>query len=779
MAVLGTAIVVIVFVLWWTRPWRGGMRRLAKRRARVQDWGAPLGEPPAGAEEEAVTLRGRLEADGPILHLAGPEAAIATLHGSPTGAGHLAAEGLRLRLGEAVIPIEGRVEVLVGAHEEHPKSVPEKTEYRFAESKLGKVERLEDPPKRAQLRRIPRDAEVIVRGHLERRATDGSQYREGAHGWALVTGKHGEPIELAAVTPKAVRVPAGDWALRALGLGFLVFVLVPLGLEHGGEALADHGNEVLRDCDGSGHSWLAAADWAGRIEGAFPGFGDAGLDQRRDAVGLAVNGVRVCDMDESPAGWVDTLIPVARERLPALEGHEYFDSTRNRLEETLHEAGLDRAIVELQADLPRGGEVTERVRAHLYLGDLEGALATWAEPGAEMAKVSEGVLQKGPLLCAAGRTEEALPAFDALLEAMAEHESDLWRRSALFRDGLCALRAGDVARAERRAVELGEQDYATIEIELLRARVAAERGELLEWTDRELQEPAALLVAVALAEAERWEELLAWMEDSRLDHPLGSRIRQTRSALYNEIFFPELNTEQLSALAAALEGAAAELATVAPEPEGEAEALPGIAGPMNRALEARERSEMALHRAGELHHYLALLYGRRWDPRAEAELDEAERLLGAEAVAPLKEALAFFHGDWERSRELDDQTMRNLSRIYLGEEPDRGFQVEVRQGHPLGLTLLHPNHWEAEHAIAALYRDEDLSDELRWRRMRAQTLRGSWAVLFYRLTHVIVHGENLGFDVSGQRAQLEGLRALFESQPDPHLLVGAHSDAEL
>lgn len=774
---LGTAIVVTLFTLWLIRPWRRSMRQLAARQSRVADWGPPLSEPPAGVEAEAVTLRGQLESDAPVAHLEGPDSAAVTLHGSRTGEGHLASEGLRLRMGEVVIPIEGRVRVLVGALEEHPRSVPEKTEYRFAESKLEVRETEEKPPKRAQLRRIPSGTEVIVHGHLERRAADGGQYREGAHGWALVTGKHGEPIVLAGAAPQAVRFPTRDWIFRALGLGLLVFVLVPLGLEHGGEALAEQGNDRLRDCRVDGHSWLAAADWAARIEGAFPGFGDAALDRRRDALSSTVNGIRVCDIgEEAPAGWVDPLIPLARERLPALQEHEYFDSLRNRLEETLHGAGRDHAIVELQADLPKGGEVTERVRARLYLGDLEGALATWEEPDATMSELASAVLQKGTILCAAGRRSEALEAFDAHLEAMTDHENAHWQRNALFRDGLCSLRSGDVERADRRATELAAFDHAREEVELLQARVAAERGELTAWTDRDLSEPASLLVAVALAEAGRWDQLLPFLERSPLDHRLeGSRVREADAGIYNQVFHPELNTAQLTTLAEALEVAAPELRAPDDEP---AEPSEGIAGPMGRALQASATAEAALERAGQLHRYLAILYGRRWDPRADHELDEAERLLGADEVTPLREALAFFHGDWERTRDAESSDIRNLSRIYLGEDPEADFVVSGN-GRELGLDMLSPAYWEAEHGIAALHRNEWLSDEARWQRLREQALEADWATIFYRITQVIVHGENLGFDVSDQRAQLEALQALMNGQPDPHLLVGPAGDAEL
>jgi tetratricopeptide (TPR) repeat protein len=788
--VLGNALVVALFALWLIRPWRRAMRDLATRRTGAADWGTALSEPPAGAEAEAVTLRGTLEADGPVALLEGPETAAITLHGSPTGDGHLIGDGLRLRMGEVVIPIEGRVEVLVGALEEHPRSVREKTEYRFAESKLMAKETEEKPPKRAQLRRIPSGSEVIVHGHLERRATGGSQYREGANGWALVTGKHGEPTVLAAAAPKAVRFPGQDWLLRTLGLGLLVFVLLPLGLEHGGEWLADEGNDVLRDCDPAGHRWLTAADWVARVEGAFPAFGEAALDQRRDAAGLAVNGIRVCGIgeEEAPAGWIDPLVPLARERLPALQEHEYFDGLRSRLEETLHEAGRDRSIVELQRDLPKGGDITERVRAHLYLGDLDGALATWEEPGAELSVTADAVLQKGAILCLAGRAEEALEAFDEHLDAMSDHESDLWRQRVVFRDGLCALRAGNVERAERRAVELSGLQYAADETDLLQARVAAERGELTEWSDRELREPASLLVAVALAEAQEWDRLLAFLERSPLDYRFGATpIDRMTAGIYNEIFFPELNTGQLERLAETLEVAAPALAT--PDEESETERSEGIAEPMGRALQNRATREAALRRAGEIHRYLAVLYGRRWDPRADGELDEAERLLGADAVASLRDALAFFHGDWERSREARSRDIRNLSRLYRGEEVESDFSLEVREGRTLGLALLHPSRFEAEHAIAALYRYEPPHDVWSsenplpwvraWHRIRVQELRGTWATIFYRLTHVVVHGEQLGFDVNEERAQLRALRALFDEQPDPYLLVGPDGSAEL
>ena len=73
-----------------------------------------------------------------------------------------------------------------------------------------------------------------------------------------------EAIEIAAESPRRVRFPMRDWLLRALGVGILVFGLLPFGLHHGGEQLAEVGNDTLRDCDAGGHSWLRAAEWVAR-----------------------------------------------------------------------------------------------------------------------------------------------------------------------------------------------------------------------------------------------------------------------------------------------------------------------------------------------------------------------------------------------------------------------------------------------------------------------------------------------------------------------------------
>ncbi len=296
-----------------------------------------------------------------------------------------------------------------------------------------------------------------------------------------------------------------------------------------------------------------------------------------------------------------------------------------------------------------------------------------------------------------------------------------------------------------------------------------------------MREAAALQAAVALAEAEEWDRLLEWIERSPLGHRLGGgRIDGASAGIYNEIFYPTLNTAQLETLAERLEAAAPRLAAGEAGPSSEVgpDRPTAIAGPMGRAIQRRASSEAALRRAGQLHRYLAVLYGRRWDPRADAELDDAERLLGAEAVTPLREALAFFHGHWERSRDAKNPEIRNLSLIYLGAEPEPDFSLDgdVRD---LGLELLHPSSFEAEHGIAALYRDQWLSNEMRWQRIRMQKLQGSVSSILYRMTHVIVHGANLGFDVSAHRAQLDALGELMESQPDPHLLVGPSGMAEL
>ncbi|MBO6940376.1 MAG: hypothetical protein JJ863_35710 [Deltaproteobacteria bacterium] len=787
---IGTAVVVLLFVALLARPWVRAMRDLHRRRGEARGWGKASNEPPTGTEGEALVLRGRLEADGPIAHMRGPDAIAATLFGSPSGDGHLQAEGLRLRMGDVAIPIEGRVEVRVGADEEHPRSVPEKVEYHFAQSKTGTVPKDgEKPPKRAQLRRIASGDPVVVRGHVERRASEGGQYREGAHDWILVTGKHGEPIEVAAESPASVSFPRSNWVLRALGVGFLVFVLLPLGLEHGGEKVADRGNDTLRDCDPSGHSWLRAAEWMARAESAFPGFGDAGLKRRARSLGGAVNGVRVCRMNQLvPVEWVEPLIDWAERTLPAITESEYYDSDRNELESTLHEAGLDRAIVALQEKLPRGGEVTERVRAHLYLGDLEGAVETWREPGAYARLIGDASLQKGVVLCMAGHHSQAMAAFEEQLDD--PNLVDYRRKDVLFRAGTCAIRADDLETAENMADALTEFEYPNPHQVDLRARIALVRDERIASEAPTLPIPrfaegrlvTSLVAAIQIADGvdstasslQDWHELLLHLKSSQ---DLNYRFRGAHdadSSLFNPIYTPPFHEPALEQLAERiLEGARA---LEEREAAAAADSNPSVV--TDTTSREPPASEQLRQWAGWIHRYRAVLLGRRWDPRAEEALDAAEEILGTREVQSWRESLAFFHGDWESTRDAEDPEIRNLSRIYLGERPEEGFHLDLRNN-DIGLVMLNPSDMEAEHEIAGLYNASRYSNDARWAAMRDQKQTVRVPVLFYRLTHVITHGENLGMDVSAHREQLDRLRAMVGLQPDPYLFMGAEGESDL
>lgn len=197
--------------------------------------------------------------------------------------------------------------------------------------------------------------------------------------------------------------------------------------------------------------------------------------------------------------------------------------------------------------------------------------------------------------------------------------------------------------------------------------------------------------------------------DHRLGLPHG-----TDAALYDATFVPPMHEARLARLAERLlEGAqwfeSVEAAPTDERTDERADEPADAATTEAAALLPPSPSERMRRLAGELHRYRAALLGRRWDPRAADALDAAERLLGEDEVRPLREALAFFHGDWERTKEARDRDRRNLSRIYLGEAPEDGFQVEVSAERDLGLRMLSPNDLRAEHDIASLYLDSDLS----------------------------------------------------------------------
>ena len=334
---LGNAVVILLFVAFVARPWVRAARSAMRRRNEAESWGPPLDAPPPGSEAEPVVLRGRLESDGAIPHLRGPATIAATLQGPAIG--HLKAEGLRLLMSDASLPIEGRIEVLTGALEEHPRSMPKKTAHRFAEESKGGGAGTKGRP---QLRRIAAGTEVVVRGQLERRVASGGQYREGAYAWTLIDGGHGEGITVVAAAPTRVRLPARDWLVRAVVTGGLLLGLVPYLIGDVALELSRVSGRTLRDCEPGGYAWLRGADWAARVQGAFPGFGERATERRARSLGRAINGVVVCrNGHEMGADWTAELVGPARRILPALIGHELFEPTRTELESTLHEAGLD------------------------------------------------------------------------------------------------------------------------------------------------------------------------------------------------------------------------------------------------------------------------------------------------------------------------------------------------------------------------------------------------------------------------------------------------------
>ncbi|MBN1774558.1 MAG: hypothetical protein JXB32_25080, partial [Deltaproteobacteria bacterium] len=142
--------------------------------------------------------------------------------------------------------------------------------------------------------------------------------------------------------------------------------VIPCWLDRAGYRLADQANEQLRQCrDGldaaaSAEARFAALAW-------FPGYGLAAQNGRRALLLKVTNGVAVCSQSGlPPAGFVDGALTFVLDRLPAaVDRSRGGDLLRFEAEEKLHQLGRDREIVALAARLPKGGQVTERVRACL------------------------------------------------------------------------------------------------------------------------------------------------------------------------------------------------------------------------------------------------------------------------------------------------------------------------------------------------------------------------------------------------------------------------------
>ena len=716
---------------WWPVAMVGARRRA--RRA-GDALGQAEGEVPAARAGETVTLVGRIEVEGPCTSFEGEPAAAATVRRRltrryPAEEADVRARTLRLVVDETSVVLEGPVHVVVGSRETDPRRrlhrLPTEVQDRVERAAPSRSAR--ESQSHVWFRHVRAGDRVRVRGRLERTPDGESQrhYRQRSGRWQLTAAPEVRALELVAAQPTPVSQPRSVWTRRALLTGALTLGVLPWTLGLVGDMLQRGSNQTLTRCDPAGFGSYRTADGLYALQAVFPGWRAAALKGRTQGVTSVVNGVRVCAISRAaPPALVNGLVLIARERLADTAGAQGFEHARRELEETLHEHGRDREIVALQEALPRGGDVEPRVRAHLYLGDLEGAANTWREPNAHGAPwTHDRASSKGNVLCMAGDFEAGLEA----LEAETRDDAD-----TRFRIGECAVRAGrlDLAEEMARALVAMEGRNAAA---WLRARVALARGhEARAVAESDANGGAsALPLAMLGATVSRGH----W-------RPLRAALRPFHGVVYDASMHPVVSIARLEAIAA------------------------------RAARQAEEDDDANLRElASTLYSALALRRSRRWDPAAAEAFEHALALTAEpERVNRLRAACAFHHGEWNVPPDVDLSRLRQLGRAFEGDET---IQLQpTNAGNRLSLYALHPNELrDTEQALVELYR-ASMPDTQKLEMLREQKLTADLPAIFFRLGLLAVYGPRFGADASRYTAQMAALRAMVVGQPNPYLLTG-------
>jgi len=532
--------------------------------------------------------------------------------------------------------------------------------------------------------------------------------------------------------------------LALAGIAVITELILPWSFGKLGKRASSRANDELRECDGldaarSARRWFSWQGWA-------PGWADTAMEGKRDLVFQITNGLTVCSFSKPPPeGFVDRtagyLRGLLREVAPDPDGSY---GSRYQVEELLHRFGRDRMTVDLESELPAGGDVSERVRAHLYLGDLSGAAAVWREPKAQVhEEYTPQLLTQGVVLCMAGDYPAAMPAFERRL-ALLEQLPRQWSLPQHVADyAECAIRAGK----PELVAELTKQHPGVAGSAYYHAAVALERGnyDAAEAAiPNDLKGADVLYAALLCGIRARSGDLPGTFEASQtqsLHHEVISLSapNRTRAELYNTIFFPVIDERYLL-----------EAATLLASP-----------GDDPRAAEMRRA-------AAELYALVAARLGRRWDPRAAEMLDRCRKLAPDWPVPDqLDTLLAFFHGDWKRFDQRAGEDFADLRT--LGERlrvaASEGGQGDPKRADELALSGLNPSGTRTFETIETLLRSK-LSPAQKLGTLRVQLLEAPLPSLFFRLTNVVVYGRLLGADVTPFEEQLAALRAMLAAQPN-------------
>jgi len=381
------ALVIGALAAAFLRPRLAARRAAEAARARI---GAPAAMPARPSEGMRVTLAGTLEIEGAACQRFedGADAAAATVAYLPRGAGeawvsglNLRAERLLLRAGDALVTLEGQVEVAAGAREVRrgralgrmPREVQDRVAAGF---KLGPPHFRDQP---ALLRSVGAGDVVRVTGVLRRESLAGEAagYRGAAERWALV--------------------PDGDAAQAAAGAA------APVGL-----VLAFEGAPHL--C-GPGALWYAKHAAGGALIAAalFGLGGEIAFASAESTISDLATGKAASAAAGTSAAEVVAATPFRRaqalaELVDALDLRHDEDAALVERRAALHELGGDcagaaKALVQ-QGAIARGADVAERcgehriaAEAYYVLGDFTRASDAWervAAPRRDPGKAGGG-----------------------------------------------------------------------------------------------------------------------------------------------------------------------------------------------------------------------------------------------------------------------------------------------------------------------------------------------------------------------------------------------------
>lgn len=529
----------------------------------------------------------------------------------------------------------------------------------------------------------------------------------------------------------------GQLVLAVLGVVVLV-AGVPWGLVRIAHARVRTAEDAASGCR-TGRRAATQADRLYRLAGLSPPFSRRARRGRADLVGAVVIGYERCLGSGGTVAGTDVdadlalLSRIVRDlaRAPDDDGGARFS-----LEALLHHMGRDRQILSLARRLPKGGNVLWRVTAALHLGDPKAAARFWQEPGATLDGFLPGtVLYETSVLCLSGDTADAL----SLFAAGARKDGGKAVGANLFDvQAECLLRAHRLAELKR-LVSQKNVDVVTRQGWLAEAAIAG--GDLARA--RALQAkipigssgPASYLRGMWLA-VETGD--LHGAGDRPFAHWLESRTYDLDPSLFYSGAWPAL-------------------------PEGR---LRDVADALAKSGDERLRHLASLTLVVE-----SVYLGRRWDPRFAASIARAKALdPGSPLPSQIEAAMAFFHDDWKTFDAAGPSpalaTLQTARARLLGRAPTPASTDPEWNELLLGTLIPGPGHLTA---LAQLH-ESGLPPAAQMELLARQSLPATFASQLYRLTNLIRHGELLGKDTSGYRAQLKALRKMYDAQPDPYLL---------